>query len=116
MARKARSTTRLTFSWLVSVSICLCVLVAVPSPQLAVLTGGAPAEAEPPRQEGSESSKEKLGVCPAARRNANHRCGSHLGRSHDTRDLLHQIASYAGRLPAIVGHQLANGLRAPLLI
>ena len=115
MALKARSTTRLAFSRLVSVSLCLCAFAVVPYPQFAVLTYAAPAEAESPSQEDPESSKKQLVVCRSARRNLNHRRDSHLGRSHDTGDPLHQIASYAGHLPAIVGHQLANGLRAPLL-
>ncbi len=116
MTLKARSTTWLTFSRFVCVSICLCLFAVLPAPQLAVLTYAAPAEAEPPRHEGSESSKEELVVRPAARRNVNRRCGSHLSRSYDTCGLLRQVASYAGHFLAIVGHQLPNGFRAPLLI
>ena len=116
MALQVRSTTRLAFSRLVSVSICLCAFAVLPFPQFALLTCAAPAEAESPSHEDRENSEEELVVRSSARRNLNHRDRSLLIRSHDTRIPLHQIAAYAGYLPMIVGHQLANGLRAPLLI
>jgi hypothetical protein len=40
----------------------------------------------------------------------------HTDLTQETRDGLHPVASHAGRPLAIVGHQLANDLRAPLLI
>ena len=111
-----RSTTRLPLLRLVSVSICLFTFAVLPIPEIFVLTLVEATEAESPSQEDRERSEEELVVCPSARRNLNHRRHSDLRRSHETRDRLDQIASDAGHLPAIVGHQLANGLRAPLLI
>ena len=116
MALRVRSTTRLPLSRLVSVSICLCAVAFLPLPQLAVLTWAESAERECPCQEGRESFEEELIVGSSACRRLNDRRHSDLSRPHETGDRLHQIASYAGRLPAMVGHQLANGLCAPLLI
>jgi hypothetical protein len=116
MALRVRSITRLAFSWLVSVSVCLCALTFIPLPQFAVLTWADSAEGKCPCQRDGESSEEELVVGSSARRRLNHRRHSDLSRPHETGNRLHQIASYAGRLPAIVGHQLANGLGAPLLV
>ena len=113
MALRGQSTTRTAFSRFVSVSVCLCAFLVLPFPQLTVLTCGAPAETESSSQEERESAEEELVVCPAAGRNLNDR--RHIW-SHDNRDPLHQIAAYAAKLPVIVGHRLANGLCAPLLI
>ncbi len=114
MAR--RSTTWLRLSRLVSVSICLFAFAVLPLPELIVLTLVEATEAESHSQEERESSEGKLVVCSSARRRLNYRRHSDLSRAHENGNQLHQIASYAGRLPAIVGHQLANGLGAPLLI
>jgi hypothetical protein len=116
MAPRGQSTTRVAFSRLVSVSICLCALAFLPLPQLGVLTWVELAERECPRQEGGESAEEELVVWNSARRRLNDQRCSALSRPHETTDRLHQIASHAGRLTAIVGHQLTNGLCAPLLI
>ncbi len=115
MALRARSTTRLAFSRLASVSICLCAFALLPLPEFVLVTCVEAAEAESPSQENRDSSEEEL-VCSSARRRLNHRRHSDLSRSYETCDRLDQIASYAGRFPTIVGHQLANGLCAPLLI
>ena len=121
MAAQVRSTTRLdssrlNFSRLASVSICLCAVAVLPFPQFALLTCGATTEAESPSHDDRENLEEEQVVRPSARRNTKHRDHSLLSKSHDTRIPLRQIAAYAGYLPTIVGHQLANGLRAPLLI
>ncbi len=116
MALRVRSKTQLPFSRLVSVSIYLFAFTFIPPPQLGGLTWAESAEAECPYEEDRENAEEELVVCSSARRRLKHRRHSDLSRPHETGDRLHQIASYAGRLPAIVGHQLANGLCAPLLI
>ena len=98
------------------VLICLCAFAVLPFPQLGVLIWAESAEGECTRQENRESSEETLVVWSSARRRLNNRHHSDHSRPHETGDRLHQIASHAGRLPVIVGHQLANGLGAPLLI
>ena len=116
MALRARSTTRLAFSRLTSVSICLCAFALLPLPEFVVMTSVEAAEVESPSQENRDSSEEELVVCSSARRRMSHRRHSKLSRSYETCDRRDQIASYGGRFPTIVGHQLANGLCAPLLI
>ncbi|NOY29883.1 MAG: hypothetical protein GXP28_06795 [Planctomycetes bacterium] len=116
MALNVRSTKRLLWSRLASVSLCLCAFVFLPLPQFAVLACAESAERECPCKESGESSEKELVVCSSARRHLSpfrHRVPS---RPRPTGDRLHQVASCAGRLPTIVGHQLAYGLRAPLLI
>ncbi len=115
MALGIRSKRRLTFSRLVSVSICLCAFGFLPLPQLAVLTWVESAERECPCQKDGERSEQEVVPRLSARR-LDDRRHSDLSRPHETGDQFRQIASCTGRLPAIVGHQLANGLCAPLLI
>ena len=114
MVLRLRSTRRLTFSRLFSVSICLCAF--LPLTQLAGLPWVESIEAECPCQEDGESSEEKQVVFSSARRRLNNRHQNDFSRPREPRRRLYQIASCVDRLPAIVGHQLTNGLCAPLLI
>lgn len=116
MALCGRLTTRRTLLQHISVSICLCALAFLPLPQGIGPTWVESAETECPGQEGGESSQEKQVVDSSARRRCNNRRHSGFSRPHEASDRLHQTASYADRPQAIVGHQLANGLGAPLLI
>ena len=81
-----------------------------------MLTCAESAEAERPCNEDGERSEEELVARSSAHRRLSDRRLSDVGQPRETSDRLLHIASYAGRLPAIVGHQLANGLCAPLLI
>jgi len=72
-------------------------------------------EAEYPVEEDGENAEEELVVVASVRRRLNNR-RPQSGRSYGTGNLVRQTASYDSRLQAIVGHQLANGLRAPLVI
>ena len=123
MGFRVRSTTRLPLSRLVSVSICLCAFAFLPLPQLAVMTwaesapGECPCqEGKCPRQEDGKRSEEELVVWSSSRLRLKDLRHNDLRRLHKTGDRPHQIASCAGGLPARAGHQLANGLCAPLLI
>lgn len=115
MAHRVRWTTRSPSSRLVSVLICLCVATLLPPPQLALSTWAESAGGECPCQKDRERSDEELAVSSSARRLNDRRHSDH-SRPHETCDRLHQVASYASRLPAKVGHHLANCLCAPLLI
>lgn len=110
-----RSTTRLPLLRLVSVAICIGAVAVFQLPHLAVSMWTS-TEAECLCQEDGERSKQKQVRLSSARYRLDNRLHSHLSRPHETGGRLHQVASYAGRVPAIVGHQLANGLGAPLLI
>ena len=106
----------MAFSRLVSASICLCAFAALPLHHLPGLTLVESADGECPFEEDGKRSEEERIVFPSARRRLIPGCYRDLRRPHEAGDRLHQIASYASRSPAIVGHQLANGLCAPLLI
>jgi hypothetical protein len=73
-------------------------------------------EAECPLQEEGESSKEELVVRSQARRRLNERLRCGLSQPHKSHVCFQQHTSCSVSLPVIVGHQLANGLSAPLLI
>ena len=116
MAFGVRSATRLPLSGLGSVSICLCAFGFLPIPQLAVQVGTESAEGKCPGQEDRESSEEELIDRSSARRRLSDRKHSDLSRAHETGYRLPQVASYFDLRMAVVGHQLGNGLGAPLLI
>jgi len=111
-----RSAMRLAFSRLVSVTMCLCALAFLPHPQHAVLALVETSEAECPVQEEGKGSKEELVVRPPARRRSHDRVQCDVSRSRKTSGCFQKSNSRAVCLPAIVGHQIANGLSAPLLI
>ncbi len=108
--------TRLAFSRLVSLLTCICGFAVLSLPQLTVLTLTESAHTEGPHEGERENSVKELVVCSSARGRLKHRRHGGLSLSDETRDRLHQIASYAAHRPTIVGHRFANGLRAPLLI
>ena len=114
-ALKRRSTTRLSLLRLVSVSIWFAAIAVLMPSHLSVSTWTS-AEAECFCHEGGERSKQKQLGFFSARHRLDPRRRHDLSRPHEAGSRLQQIASYADRVPAIVGHQLANGLGAPLLI
>ena len=104
---------RMPIARLLAVPICLCVLVVLPLPQFVVLG----VESECPSHENEDASEEELVVGSSVRRRLRsvgntrvRRIFGPVGRPHQ------KTSSYVRQLPAIVGHQLANGLCAPLLI
>lgn len=113
MALTGQSTIRLAFSRLVSASVCLCAFVLLQVPQVATL---ASTETECPCQEDEKKSESELVVWTSAHRRASGRRRGSLSRPPETSNQHRQNASAALRFPTIVGHRLANGLRAPLVI
>jgi hypothetical protein len=117
MALRLRSTIRLALSRLVSVSVCLCAFTFLPLPQLAGTTWTESSEAEfPLEEEDGKSAEEELAVGSSARRRLNHRRGRNLSLPYETGNPRCHSTPSGSRLLAIVGHQLANGLGAPLLV
>jgi hypothetical protein len=112
MTLRVRSTTLLSLSRLISVSICLCGFMLLPVSQLPLLTWVELTEGECPEE--GESSKEERVVCSSARRRLNDRRHSDLAPSRQAVGC--RIVSHVSCPSVIVGHQFANGLRAPLLI
>ena len=118
-------------SRLVSVLAFVCSFVFLPLPQLfgLVFIGqtwteltdtGCPCQDHQgcPCQQDGENFEEELDVWSSARRCTNDRRPSSFRHRRPciTSNHLCQIASYTNSLPAIVGHQLASDLCAPLLI
>ncbi len=112
MVLRRQSTMQFAFSRLVSVSVCLCVFSLLPNPQFSMVESGESHETERPYE---EDGAEEAVVRSSARRRLNQLRHSELGTFHEIGDP-HRIASYTIRCSAIVGHQLANDLCAPLLI
>ncbi len=109
MALNVRSTTKI-LSWFACLLVCSCAF--LPIPELAVLACAESMEGECPCHEDARGSEEELVVCSSIRR----RLSDQRHRDRRWPHVIHQVASDAGRLSATVGHQLANGLCAPLLI
>jgi hypothetical protein len=105
------------FSRLVSVSVCLCAFSFLAPPQLSMQARAESAEERSPCEEEGENSEEELVVGSSLRRGSKARRQSGgISRPYKSVDRLRRSASYVGCSPAIVGHQLANGVCAPLLI
>ncbi|MEO1984765.1 MAG: hypothetical protein ABGZ23_25065 [Fuerstiella sp.] len=115
MAFHVRSKIRLTLRRFLSMSVCVFTFLALP--QLALPTWVAEAmESECPCQEDEESSEERLAVAASERR-LHAGCGRRgLNRPRETGGCLRRSNYLVDCSPAVVGHQLANGLRAPVLI
>jgi hypothetical protein len=98
-----------------SVSIFLCAFIVLPLPHLAMLAASETAERDRSCQNEGESSEEEQAASSSLRFRIKDRRRCSFIRPHEIGRKLRQIVPFAGRFPAIVGHQLSNGLRAPLL-
>jgi hypothetical protein len=116
MALRVQSTTGLFSSRFTWVLVCCCAFAVLPFPQLVALQSVVSAETEIPSQGDGERTEEEQVVSCTARRRLNGRRHSDLGKRHLPSHRFDQIVVYASRFQAIVGHQLANGICAPLLI
>ena len=116
MAYKDGSTTRIRFSRLATVLGVLFAFVLFSFPQLGVgVTGSVPHEAEAPTEEDEKTSEEELSVTSLGRRRV-YNPRLQIIRPRKGRNHSQQICLAYNRQPAIAGHRLSNGLRAPLLI
>lgn len=101
---------------LLAVPICLCVFSALPLPQFVVLTPAQGVESECLCHEEGDTSEEGLVVGSSDGRRLRSVGNTRVRRVVGSLGRPQKSSSYARQLPAIVGHQLANGLCAPLLI
>jgi hypothetical protein len=109
-------TRRLSWSRLMSVPTCLCVFVFLPFHDLAALScaefseGGSPCQNHEEwterEQVGCSSSRRRLNDLPQGDFKSPRKCGTRQQR----------LSCHAVAFRATVGHRLANGLRAPLLL
>ena len=98
-------------------AVSLCAFVALPLPQFFVLTHVQAVESECPCHEDKDTSEKELVVGSSVRRRLSRSVGdTGVRRTFGPVGRPQKAASYMRLLPAIVGHQLANGLCAPLLI
>ena len=95
--------------------VCLCALFILPS-HVALQGRAETTEEERPCQKEGEGTDTKQVVSNSGHRRLKHRRHGNVIRPIQIRDKLQRINSHAGRQSAIVGHQLGNGLRPPLLI
>ena len=110
-------TTRSSCASLIAVWLCLCAFLLFTVPRTTLLSPGAIAENEVPSQEDGET---ELEVLPSSRQRLTRRHPIALESSATFGNHLNcQNCTFCPpvRFPrAIIGHQLANGLCAPLLI
>ncbi len=116
MIRKGRLTMPQVSSQLAYALICLCAVgfLAAPSMTVNACCVGF-AEGECPCEENGEGAENEVIGCSLARHRLSEQRHRAHRQPHDTGDRPERIASGTTHLPATVGHQLANGVRAPLL-
>ena len=96
--------------------ICLCTIAGLPLPLSVLLVSPQAVEAESSGEDKVETSGEEVVAGSSVRRRVRTVGKTRLCLSTDVAGGLRGGTSYARQLPARVGHQLPNGLRAPLLL
>lgn len=115
MVRNPQSTIRLRFARVAAVLACLCVIAVMPFPQLAGLSCSESSHAKIPLEDDGKCCEEQLLVVASPR----HRICRPLcaaKRLHETGERNHEVDSASCVEQAIIGHRLANGLRAPQVL
>ncbi|MEO2007926.1 MAG: hypothetical protein ABGX22_04485 [Pirellulaceae bacterium] len=95
--------------------VCLCTSTELPLPLFVLLVSPQAAESKSPWEEKEETSEEVV-VGSSVRRRARTVGKTRLCKATNVASAPGETSFYARQFPAIVGHQLPNGLRAPLLI
>ena len=105
-----------TPAWMASVVVCLCTFSLTMPPQAGTLVSSGPTESEYPAKEDGETTERELVDTSSRRR----RCEDHQGHNLLLRasktDHIYRAVSYVAPPYVRTGHQLPNGLAAPLLI
>jgi len=96
--------------------MCLCTSVGLPLPLFVFLGSPHAAESESPWEEKEEASEEVVVAGSSVRRRVKTVGKTRHCQATDVAGAPREISSYGRQLRAIVGHQLPNGLRAPLLM
>ena len=116
MVLTQQATNRSAFSGLVAVSICLSTMSALPIPHHSVVTWAESAEDECPSEKEREGSEKEQVVRHSQRHQLKKRHPGNFRRCHELDRRPLQATSFDDRPLGSVGHQLANGICAPLLI
>ena len=113
---RRQTITRSAFSRLVTVSMCFYAFSAMPIPQFRVLTWAESAEDECPSEKDREGAEEERVERNSERRRLKKRPHSNFGQFPELGRHHLQITSLGDPPLGVIGHQLANGICAPLLI
>ena len=95
--------------------VCLCSSTELPLPLFVLLASPQAAESKSPWEEKEETS-EQVVAGSSVRRRVRTVGKTRLCEATNVASAPGETSSYARQSRAIVGHQLPNGLRAPLLI
>ena len=111
MLHRFQRTPELHIARFLTASICLSAFAALPLPQFVVQTVGHGIESECPVEEGRETAEEDVVLNVTVRRRLK---TARISRHYESAGMPRKSSSTARHISAIVGHQFANGLRAPL--
>ena len=107
---------RVSFLPFLPVLACLCAFAVFPIHQLAGMMWAESSETECAAEESGERAVEEFVVRSSTRHRSKDQRRRELDRPHKTPARSRQVTPSDRRSLAIVGHQLANGLCAPLQI
>jgi len=116
MSQRRQRKPGLRITRIVPVSICLCAFILFPTLQVTALAGPESSETACHYKEDGETSEKELVDWFSTHRRSNNRPHQGLNRLSGNRIHPQRVLATANRVSANVGHQLANGLCAPLLI
>lgn len=114
MALQEQTTTRRLFARYFSAMVVFCTFLMLMPPGVATLTSVNAAENERPYEEDEETCESKLSVSTSIRRRG--QGNPRPLQSSPIAATYAKLNSYANPISAVDGHQLANGLAAPLII
>ncbi|PHS09976.1 MAG: hypothetical protein COA78_11625 [Blastopirellula sp.] len=116
MLLKDRSTIGKVIPRFTSVLVCLFAISFLVSPQIASATWAESTESESPLEESKEKSEEEAVASASRCRRGLSPKRCRVSYQVAEADYLCRFTSYSSPLSTIAGHQLLNGLCAPLLI
>ena len=109
-------TTRKSLTELITIWVCVCAFSLFSAPQFVVSSWAQLAQESAPVQEDSEDCKEEREVLSLARHRVKNRRHTFICRLQKLNKRPPQVSSFVRDYQAIIGHQFANGLCAPLLV
>jgi hypothetical protein len=98
------------------VPVCLCVLMFSPTDHLAMQSWAESPGEECPGHHDGDHREVELTACSSSQHRLRNWSRHQFSRRREARNRHDRVASSAVDRRAIVGHQLANGLCAPLLL
>ncbi|MBL4884814.1 MAG: hypothetical protein JKY95_09805 [Planctomycetaceae bacterium] len=96
--------------------VCLCAFSLASSPQFTVAAFAESTQEESSSPEDGEGAEEELEAVSSGRRSIKKRRSLFVSKPYGISRQHNVVASLASYLPAITGHQLANGVCVPMLV